>query len=69
MTNQTVVMDRFIRESERKAITSISRSAAWTLEKKGLFPRRRKLHPHSTTTGWLLSELVEWVNSRPVAGE
>lgn len=56
--------DRIVREAERKAITSISRTTAWSLERKGLFPKRRQLYPQSSSVGWLLSELNEWVTSR-----
>lgn len=56
--------DRIVREAERKAITSISRTTAWTLERKGLFPKRRQLYPQSSSVGWLLSELTDWVTSR-----
>lgn len=56
--------DRLIREDERKTITSISRCTAWRLERLGLFPKRRKLSPHSNAVGWLQSELNEWVASR-----
>jgi prophage regulatory protein len=62
-TNPTAT-DRFIREAERKTITSISRTTAWSLERKDLFPKRRQLYPQSTSVGWLLSELNEWVASR-----
>ncbi|MCH1931499.1 AlpA family transcriptional regulator [Shewanella sp. A25] len=58
--------DRFVREAERKAITSVSRTTAWALERKGLFPKRRQLYPQSTSVGWLLSELNEWVTSRNI---
>ncbi|WP_144211414.1 helix-turn-helix transcriptional regulator [Shewanella donghaensis] len=63
-SNQTLP-DRIVREAERKTITTISRSTAWTQERKGTFPKRRKLSPHNNTVGWLLSELNEWVTSRP----
>jgi len=56
--------DRIVREDERKIITSISRTTAWSLEKKGLFPKRRRLYPESSNIGWLLSELNAWVKSR-----
>ena len=56
--------DRIVREAERKSITSISRTTAWSLERRGLFPKRRQLYPQSTSVGWLLSELTEWVASR-----
>jgi prophage regulatory protein len=56
--------DRLIREGERKIITSISRCTAWRLERLGLFPKRRKLYPHSHAVVWLQSEINEWVASR-----
>ncbi|MGL4612340.1 MAG: AlpA family phage regulatory protein, partial [Shewanella sp.] len=46
------VTDRLVREAERKKITSISRTTAWSLERKGLFPKRRQLYPQSTSVGW-----------------
>jgi prophage regulatory protein len=63
-TSNTTAPDRIIREAERKTITAISRTTAWSLERKGLFPKRRQLYPQSTSVGWLLSELNEWVASR-----
>lgn len=63
-TSDTTTPDRIIREAERKTITAISRTTAWSLERKGLFPKRRQLYPQSTSVGWLLSELNEWVASR-----
>lgn len=63
-TLNPISTDRIVREAERKSITSISRTTAWTLERKGLFPKRRQLYPQGTAVGWLLSELNEWVSSR-----
>ncbi|GIU24058.1 hypothetical protein TUM4644_18220 [Shewanella colwelliana] len=57
-----LVFDRMVKEKERKLITSVSRSEAFQLERKGLFPSRRKISNRSV--GWLLSELLEWVSSR-----
>ncbi len=54
--------DRLIREKERLKLTSISRSQAWVLEQKGLFPKRRKLGNRSVA--WVLSEIVEWIADR-----
>jgi prophage regulatory protein len=63
-TSNLALIDRIVREAERKTITSISRTTAWSLERKGLFPKRRQLYAQSTSVGWLLSELIEWVTSR-----
>ncbi|MBH0018640.1 MULTISPECIES: AlpA family phage regulatory protein [unclassified Pseudoalteromonas] len=62
----TQFTDRLVREAERVKITSVSRTSAWLLEKKGLFPKRRKLHADSDRVCWLLSELLEFVQSREV---
>lgn len=66
-TSHQPLQDRIVREAERKKITSVSRTTAWALERKGLFPKRRQLYPHSSAIGWLLSELNEWVASRGFA--
>ncbi len=47
-------------------ITGLSDSNRRRLEEKGLFPRRRKLSGRAV--GWLLSEVQEWMESRPEAG-
>ncbi|MCK8047158.1 AlpA family transcriptional regulator [Shewanella sp. 1CM18E] len=57
-----LVFDRMVKEKERKLITSLSRSETFQLERKGLFPSRRKLSKRSVA--WLLSELLEWIKSR-----
>jgi prophage regulatory protein len=54
--------DRFIRESECKAITGLSRTTRWREEQARRFPRRRKLS--SGVSAWLLSEIVAWVESK-----
>lgn len=54
--------DRFIREYERRHITGLSRTTWWRLERKGLAPPRRSLA--SNCTGWLLSEITAWMQSR-----
>lgn len=59
------VTDRLIREGERKFLTSISRSQAWILEQKGLFPARLKLGNRSVA--WKLSEILAWIESREEA--
>jgi prophage regulatory protein len=53
--------DRLVREGERKSITTISRTQAWVLEQKDLFPKRKKL---GSSCAWLLSDLLMWINSR-----
>lgn len=57
-----LVFDRIVKEKERRLITSISRAEAFQLERKGMYPRRRRISNRSV--GWLLSELLHWVKSR-----
>lgn len=57
-----LITERFVRENERRLLTSISRSQAWQLEQKGLFPKRIKLGNRSVC--WKLSELMAWVNAQ-----
>lgn len=66
-TATTLLLDRIIREAERKELTGISRVRAWELEKFGHFPKRRKLTPTGNSVGWLLSEINEWIQSREIA--
>lgn len=56
------IQERIIRERERCALTSISRSQAYQLEKQGLYPKRIKLGNRSV--GWLYSETMAWINQR-----
>jgi prophage regulatory protein len=60
--------DRIVRERERREITGVSRTTAYVLEKKGLYPPRVELT--GGRCGWKFSELQDWVKSRrPVQGE
>ena len=62
ISTSTLEFDRFVREAERRQITSLSRSQAWKLEKEGLFPPRIKLGSRSVV--WKLSDLLKWVNTQ-----
>jgi len=61
---KTNTQDRIVREAERKQLTGISRTTAWNLEKRGDFPKRRKLYPQGSAVCWLLSDLQVWIASR-----
>ena len=59
--------DRIIRANEVVSLTGLSRSTLWRLERmegEGNFPARRKLSPGAV--GWLLSEVLEWLNNRQI---
>ena len=61
--NPQPTYDRVVRETERKAITGICRSRWHELTRKGEVPGPIKLAGRSV--GWRLSELQNWVASRP----
>ena len=52
----------FIRASQLKAITGLSTTTIWRLEKNGEFPKRRKISRGAV--GWVKSEVEEWASSR-----
>lgn len=59
--------DRFIRETECRRISGLSRTTRWRLERKGEFPRRRQISPGAV--GWLSSELATWLSARRPSSE
>lgn len=54
--------DKILREPEVLDIISCSSPTLRRLEKKGLFPSRRKIG--SRAVGWLQSEVMAWVSKR-----
>ena len=50
---------RFIRISEVKSTTGLSRSHIYDLISKGAFPRQYKLGERAS--GWLESEVSDWI--------
>ena len=55
-------IDRFIREAERRQITSLSRSQWWRMERQGLAPKRHRISANAVA--WLETELLQWVAKR-----
>lgn len=57
---------RAMRFPEVRVRVGLSRTSVWRLERRGVFPRRRRLGANSVC--WLESEIEEWLHSRsPVA--
>ncbi len=56
---------RILRPREVADRLGVSRVTLWRWERKGLIPKKRQVGPN--TTGWLESEIVDWLTSRPVA--
>lgn len=59
--------DAIIRKPEVRKITGLSDTTIWRLERAQKFPQRRRLS--SSACGWLLSEVLAWVRSRPAEGK
>jgi prophage regulatory protein len=56
-------MNRIVREREVRALTGLSRTSRWRMEKIGQFPLRRRLGKQAV--GWLVSDIDAWLASRP----
>ena len=54
--------ERVIRKTELLATIGLSDPTIWRMEKKGKFPKRLRLGGNSC--GWLLSEVMEWMEQR-----
>lgn len=62
------VPDRFLRRAEVEAMTSMSTSRLYAAMREGNFPRPRRIG--ATPNGavaWLLSDVVKWIETRPIA--
>ena len=57
--------DRFVREPEVKQITGLSRVTRWRMERRGEFPRRRRISTNAIA--WLESEISAWMAERAEA--
>ena len=54
--------DRIMREREVQAVTGLSRTTRWRLERSGKFPARIHLSPNAV--GWRSCEIADWIASR-----
>ena len=57
---------KILRQREVVQLTGLSKVTLWRLEQKGEFPQKIALSPNRV--GWLESEVLNWVNSRPRIG-
>lgn len=55
-------MAKTIREAECRAMTGLSRTTRWSLERQGRFPKRFTLT--GKTVGWLEDEVLRWLEGR-----
>ena len=56
---------KIIRMPEAIEMVGLSKSTILRQEKLGRFPKRRRLS--SKSTGWLLSEIQDWISSIEIA--
>ncbi|EDF9813699.1 AlpA family phage regulatory protein [Salmonella enterica subsp. enterica serovar Tennessee] len=56
-------IERVIREQECEWMTGIKRETRNYMEKNGTFPKRIHIGPQMTA--WRLSEVQEWIKTRP----
>lgn len=56
--------NRILRLSEVIAITGLSSSTLWRLQRAGKFPLRRQLSPGAV--GWIAREIQSWLDERDV---
>jgi len=54
--------ERIVREKECRERTGLSKSTRDRMIQRNEFPKKRKLSPK--ISGWLESELVEWLTTR-----
>jgi prophage regulatory protein len=57
---------RFIRFTAVRDRTGLSRSTIWRLERRGAFPKHKRLSTNAV--GWLEQEIDQWVRSRSTIG-
>ena len=57
-----VVPPRFLRFATVRERTGLSRSTIWRLERRGAFPRHRRISTNAVA--WLEQEVNEWMKTR-----
>ncbi len=58
-------LPRLLRLCDVQKVTGLGKTTIYSLERKGEFPRRRKLSERAS--GWHEKEVLEWIESRPLA--
>lgn len=62
MKNKTLMHSRFMRLSEVRYVTGLSRSSIYAYMARGEFPRSCRIGPRSI--GWSANEIDEWMQKR-----
>ena len=59
---QAAAPPRLLRFPAVLARTGLSRSTVWRLERRGAFPRHRRISPNAVA--WLEQDIDEWIRSK-----
>jgi prophage regulatory protein len=59
---QPIGPPRLLRFPAVRARTGLSRSTIWRLERRGAFPRHRRISPNAVA--WLEQDVSEWIESK-----
>ena len=59
--------DGIIGEAACRKITDLGKATRWRLMRQGLFPKKIKLTPTGTRSGWRVSAVLEWLEAREAA--
>lgn len=58
--------NKFLSKATVDEMSGLSNVTRWRMEKRGEFPKRRQISPNRVA--YLESEVLEWMESRPVSG-
>ena len=58
--------DRLLRRRQVEEMAGLSRSSVYRLMQEGVFPRPVRVG--SNAVRWRLSDIIRWIESRPIAG-
>ncbi|WP_171230683.1 AlpA family transcriptional regulator [Ruegeria sp. HKCCA4008] len=61
------MQNKLIRRPEVETLTGLSRSTIYEWINSGRFPKPLQLGPR--TVAWREADILEWIESRPVAGK
>jgi prophage regulatory protein len=61
-----MTVNRFLANPKVNDMTGLSNVTRWRMENCNEFPKRRQISPNRIA--YLESEIVEWMESRPVSG-
>ncbi len=64
--HRSITMQRYLRLPEVIELTGVSRATIYRWQRRGIFPKSRKMGPQSV--GFVEAEVREWMKTRPETG-